>query len=318
MSNLQNIIPYQFIKTGGTEALNVYIQKISAAGAYPVFDLEDIYLIPFNKNETRKHRERARNLMVMSFREIDEAAVNADLCIRVNAYGGTEFMQDIEMLAALSGKMRWNSIFLPKTESYSEIEKCARELRQKDILFSEIIPIIETADGFKNLAEILSRGSSEQFKKVAFGHCDYNLETGRFPFAHHDSPVYWKTAECIIEAACDKEFVFVNSPVLELKNDALMTAVIERLRDLCPDGFGQITITSRQSMLCALTQGSGVDESRINTKRFSSAEEHAEWVIREYEKNVVPGKSFALTDRKILISPHEYISAVNYINNARH
>ncbi|MCX6160002.1 MAG: aldolase/citrate lyase family protein [Ignavibacteriae bacterium] len=315
MSRLQNIIPFQFIKTGGAEAMSVYIQKISAAEAFPVIDLEDAYLIPFNKEETRKHKERARNITTMSFREIDASSAKAELCIRVNAYGGTEFMHDIEMLAALPVKVKWNSVFLPKAESLSEIEKCGRELKQKEILFSEIIPVIETAEGLKNLAEILSRGRTEQFNKIAFGHCDYNLDIVRFPFAHHDSPVYWKTAERIIEAAYEKEFTYINSPVLELNNDDLMSAVIERLGDLCREEFGQITITSRQSALCSQTSGVSSDIDVTGSERFSSAAEYAEWIIREYEKNIIPGKSFAVTDGKILVSPHEYISAVNYMKD---
>jgi hypothetical protein len=171
---------------------------------------------------------------------------------------------------------------------------------------NEIIPIIETKKGFERIDEILSINNLK-FLKIAFGHCDYNLSKGYFPFFHQDSVVYWEWVHKLAQHANHSGKQFINSPVLRLNDDSFFSEVLRRNKSY-PNICGQVTLCMKQTQCCfnfkfdfdSVTQRKEVHEDRL---------EYASKLIESFEAHQVEDRSFALDKNRMLISPQEYMLA---------
>ena len=117
----------------------------------------------------------------------------------------------------LSKHTKIKSILLPKTETREDIENLKKLLNEKQIKYFEIIPVIETVTGLKNLNEIIDKRISNVYK-IAFGHCDLNLSCHNFPFVHQDNKEYWEWISQIVLIISTKKILFLNSPYQKLND----------------------------------------------------------------------------------------------------
>jgi hypothetical protein len=169
----------------------------------------------------------------------------------------------------------------------------------------EIIPIIETEEGFENLESIV-RFKNRRFNKIAFGHCDYNLSMGYFPFIHQTNHKYWEWIDRFAEVLSSAKISFINSPFLDLNNEREFQGVLSKLTDSF-NTVGQISLCIKQTEICSKF-GNPIDDPidypDLNAKSSSII---AKEIIKRYESNRVENKSFAMSKHnRVLISPHEY------------
>ena len=138
----------------------------------------------------------------------------------------------------------FDSIFIPKIEQFDEIQLILGKLSEFQIEYKNLIPIIESKKGFENLANILQ--SIKKLSKIAFEHCDYNLDIGAYPFFHQDSWEYWKWIT-VITAIIEKTGIqLINSPYLNTANETFFCSMLDYITIKKDHFCGQLTLTTRQ------------------------------------------------------------------------
>ena len=152
-----------------------------------------------------------------SIKTVGGSYLQRNIGIRLNVFNSDEFYNDIELLEQVKDNVRFDCLFQPNIESSEEIQECIEVLGEKDINFSEIIPIIENKRAFNDLSNIIYT-SRNLINKVAFGHCDYNYDNGYFPFYHQDSEKYWEWVNYITESLQQYNILLINSPFLSLND----------------------------------------------------------------------------------------------------
>ena len=162
--------------------------------------------------------------------------------------------------------------------------------------------MVETEAGFTALPELLALCDA-RLGLVAFGHCDYNLSLGHFPFFHHDAPRYWEWLAELDAHLHRAGRQLLNSPVLHLADADLFQDVLGRLR-AHPSATGQITLCLSQTLACAAPAGPA--PARPLAAR---PPESARPLCARFEQARLPGRAFAIDATRRLISPHEYEAA---------
>ncbi len=309
---------FHFIKLSAPRKLQNFISLINQTGASALFDLEDACLIPFSNLKTSLQKIKTRNRLLLIFLNNPGLFLNKFIGIRINPVNSEDFLRDIDMLVKLSKTIYWSYIFIPKIESPGEIKICLDTLNSNHIQFGEIIPIIESQAGYNNLNLIFHNKPSPQLNKVAFGHCDYNLSLKQWPFRHQNSFFFWNKVRNIIATLEDAGFHYVNTPFLELDNDKFFGRMLSTVNSLCKLEFGQVTLTLKQTELCSQPKiYKKIDFKKLKDNNFKSVIDKINFTNRLmtlYEQNKKRNKSFAITkEDKILISPQEYIAAINYL-----
>lgn len=293
---------FQFINSSKVRDKN-YINTILTYNAIICFDLED----------SIKTAENNLNLQRLSiYNDILELIRNykvLELGIRINSIHDIFFLDDILQISNFSGYKIHLNIFLPKVSTVTDLKKIITEIELYRIHSFEIIPIIESKLGMKNLNSIFTEDLT-YISKIAFGHCDYNYDCNYFPFHHQDSEKYWEWINEISQS-CGNEFTFLNSPYLNLKDDDYLFEILFRLKKV-RNRFGQITLSLRQSEICNLFNHQEFQLSYRSKPTIDSgiASQYAMHLVSNYEKYRVEKKNFAIIPGiKKLISPQEYAKA---------
>jgi citrate lyase beta subunit len=299
---------YQFVKYNVFTNLD-HLNKYSKTGAVVCFDLEDSVFDWVNPNNSKQLKADARIVIDKLYNRTEQNSINSKFGIRINAEDNCELEKDI---ALLSGK-KIHSLFIPKVSTPEQITTIYNKLKGADVLFGEILPIIESKKALNNLQNIIN-GASLYFNKVAFGHCDYNLSIDSLPFFHQYSAEYWKWVNRIIEIASANNITFVNSVFLYLGDNEFFGKMLSHLSHIAGNGFGQATLTSRQSELCNNFNKSftGFKTLIDDRSELSIPENYAQNIIKDFEdKHKERGSSSKLVN-KALLSPQEYVMAKTY------
>ena len=301
---------YQFIKYYDGLSLDKLFAS-NTSHAILCFDLEDSVQDVFCPQNNSKLKSLYRNLL---YRILQSNTHGNSIGVRINACGSDEQQKDIELLTSL-GPL--NTIFLPKAESRSQVVSLLQSLDKYGIQFNELVPVIESQKGIQNIKQIEGLASNK-IKRIAFGHCDYNLNAGHFPFYHHSSREYWSWIEYMVAVIAPYKLGFVNSPFLELDNHSGFLEMLSSLKTICQNNLGQITLTSSQSIHCFNHKQSSIPFFRRISNRLSMRNDPtlAKDFIMRFEKENT-GKAFTLTEKnRTLLSPHEYQSAKLHLSNS--
>jgi len=297
-----------------------YITNINKNNSVAVFDLEDAAFIPFNKKQTDTVKSNLRKEItsILSSSYFKKQSIG----IRINILSNLNFLKDINLLKKFKEKIYWDCIFLPKVQNKSQLIRYIKIFRENDIQFKQVIPIIECKKGMKNLSGILSSTKDAVLKKIAFGHCDYNLDCKNFPYHHHNSKQYIDLINPLINLIEENGFEFVNSPFLELDNYEGFNINLQYLKNICKNKFSQVTLTLQQTRLCYEYNKSKsktlAEHIKLKSKDIEDRKIFAENIISDYLSNLIPGRGFAMTKgERELISPQEYISAMSYLKDIK-
>ena len=231
----------------------------------------------------------------------------------LNPVDTNELLLDIETISKISTKIKIKSLLLPKTEVADDLVELSGLLYASKIMYREIIPIIETKKGMENLPSIIDFPAGT-LKKIAFGHCDFNLDNDHFPFYHQDSDKYWSWIEQIMSAIKTRGLLFLNSPYQKLNDDKGFLRMLYKLDSVCKSRYGQFTLTYRQSELCMNYSGDRIIGQQSDTGyNKTDPVKYAKEIISNYEKHYL-NKGFVLTgEGRIILSPHEYLAAKKFL-----
>jgi len=302
---------YQFVKYN-SNTNREHLNKYSGTGAVICFDLEDSVYDWVNPENSGNMKAEARTNLAKVFHIAGQNAGEYKLAVRINADNKYELDKDLEFL---SGK-KVHSVFLPKADCPETIIGFYNKLKNSDVSFRELLPIIETKKALNNLPDIIN-DSAECFSKVVFGHCDYNMSIRSLPFFHQQNNEYWKWVNRIIEVISEKNITFVNSVFLGLDNNEFFEKMLSHLYRICKGNFGQITLTSKQSCICnnfdkAFT---GFKKLIDDRSELTIPDNYPSDLIRNFEDGYKVKGSTVIVDNNVLISPQEYITCKNYLHS---
>jgi len=300
---------YQFIKYNENTSIE-HIEKVSRTGAVICFDFEDGIFNPIEMNLTSSLKEKARLHFDTLYSLICNFNKDIKVGIRLNNFKTSEFEKD---LIIINGKI-FDSIFIPKIEQPEDIQLIIGKLNEFKIEYKNLIPIIESKQGSENLVNIIQ---NQNLSKIAFGHCDYNLDIDSYPFFHQDSWEYWKWISVIIANIENKGIQLINSPYLNTDNETFFCSMLEYITGKNNHFCGQVTLSTRQSELCKLRICSEkyFTEFLENKNNISVDKQLALELVYEFEHN---NKQKGLSkSNKRFISLQEYIASKKIISDTR-
>ena len=301
---------YQFIKYDNQTSIE-HIEKVNNTGAVLCFDFEDGIINPLNNDVCSKVKEAAREQFNRLYSIIHDAGILTKIGIRLNNCYTADFEKD---LVAIRGKT-FDSILLPKIERPEDIHLIIEMLNAYAVGYKDIMPIVESKIGFENLESILQ--SNQKFCKIAFGHCDYNLNIGAYPFFHQDSWEYWKWIAVFISKIEKYGVSLISSPYLNLKDEGFFCAMLDYIASKSKHFNGQFTLTIRQSELCQsrITTTENFKNHLENKNMISADIKIALDLVEEFKRH---NKSKGLTKTNSrFISLQEYIASLNLANDDR-
>lgn len=302
---------YQFIKYNSETTIES-IKKKGESGAVICFDLEDSIYNWIDETEGNNLKQKYRKWLNRIIAGLNEHLTPVKIGIRINSFESGQQQFDLDSIPRGS---KIHSLLIPKVEDSFQIDTVADGLVARNIVVNELIPIIESRKGLINLRNII--GAKYQVSKVGFGHCDYNLSIGAFPFFHQDTLEYWKWISVIIGVLRIHNIKFIHSAYLNLDDSAFFRSMLSHLHCIAKDNFGQFTLSHQQTLLCnsftqQITLSEAIAKNRldlcVNKQMFSS-------LISAFEE-CNKGQGFTVSpDRRILISPQEYKSAKLHFQN---
>lgn len=300
---------YQFFDFTSKEYLQERINKINANGAVAVFDLEDAFFIPFNKSLTAELKSSARKILYSFANSVKDK--NIKIGIRINNSSDNEYDNDISLLKSIS-PIDWECIFLPKTESVCFIEENIAELKRNNIKYKELIPIIESKKALKDIEELCYCFHLNNIKKLAYGHCDFNFDSGIFPFLSFDNIETFEIIKRINQTAFKYSIEYVNTPYLNLKDINGFKNFALNIYSIIGRKFSQVTLCKNQTETF-----NAISFERINVKNISNVPidsyDYAKKITGYCELNRRDNKGFAINENNDVISPHEYIIAKKFL-----
>ena len=304
---------YHFIKYSDSTSLDNFIDQTENKTIL-CFDFEDSIQSCSNPTNTSKLKSNYRKCFksILETSKLNLSEIN--IGIRINATDSDEYPND---LSALAGIKHISAIFLPKISSPEQILNLQNDLHRNAVNYNELIPVIETKSGMKSLEDIAMMNSTK-IRRIAFGHCDYNFNNQHYPYFHQDSREYWTWIKRIIETIAPYKLGFVNSPFLQLDNDAYFTTMLSVLDSISGSKGEQITLTQKQTKLCnSFTRNDRtiIPAKIVNRFDLSVPRFYAEKFITSFEKNC-RNKGFAISENRTILSPQEYLSSINYLKKA--
>lgn len=298
------IKPYFFTK-GFPCDFQKSFSEIQEAGGIVCFDFEDSIDFSDSSSETgRKIDHRKKIISWLQSTGLD--FFTQKIGFRINSINAILYKSDIEALKSFPYPA---SIFIPKTEDKALLEKVLADI---GFPANEVIPVIETVRGMDNLFDILSVSDS-RVQNIAFGHCDYNLSLGIFPFAHHDSSMYWEWVKTLCVCCHKMGKGLIHSPVLALNDFAFFNSCLFEA-NLLQASVGQIVLCRNQAEWCIHFDKHQKNGRSLNQKENLDVCLFAEKLIFDFEKFLLSQRAFAVTPDRILISPQEYRAALQYLN----
>ena len=304
---------YHFVKYNENSSLDNLITQTDNTTTL-CFDFEDSIqdlLSPINTPALKAtYRQYLKAIVEKS--KIDFAKIN--IGVRINAMDSPEYLLDLIFLSEVKNV---STIFIPKAESSKQIIRLQNDLQKNGVNYDKIIPTIETKNGLNNLESIL-KINLNKIGGIAFGHCDYNFDNSHYPFFHQDSKEYWTWIIKIMTIVKPYNLCLVNSPFLQLNNDEFFKSMLNVLYAIAGNNVAQITLTKKQSNICHSFQANQTNivlPKILNRLDLRVPVSYDEIFIDSFEQNT-HNKGFAINDKRVVLSPQEYRSSLDYQRKA--
>jgi len=281
------------------KALRRLIRYANHAGAEILLDLEDSVCDVSSPELTLVYKTRAREILLDLVGQLTELP---KVHIRINAISSIHFNNDMACLAALPD-VRWESIFIPKAESYHDMIETINVLTCHYIRFKYLSPIIETVTGYDFFINSFINHPALGLKVVYFGNYDYNLSKFQYPLIEQGQEKYWDTVLPLINKIETMGLSFGNSPYAPLGDLETFKSSLQKLALYCKQPAWQVCLSLNQTKLAkAFTEN---NECAIphaeSSNKISALEAGAGF-------QSLAGRSFAYNYKtKNITTPHEYL-----------
>lgn len=154
------------------------------------------------------------------------------MALRLNAAGSQDFEADLPVALAIASAFRLESLILPKVSTAAELRSAAQQLKTKGLPDHCLLPILETQAALSNAGEITAAAAEIGSGAVVYGHHDYCLDAGLWPFPEPETDAYWLPVETVAEAAQDAGLRHVHPPTSRLRDRRMLGALLTRLASI--------------------------------------------------------------------------------------
>jgi citrate lyase beta subunit len=211
-----------------------------------IYDLEDGVQDVMNPDNNSLLKETARLNLLGYLKK--NAAKNKQIKVgfRINTLSGEEFKHDLEFLSEINKYCNIQYLLLPKINSKREIKEYKNYFSDCSISFKELIPIIETVNGYESIKDLFSAPPSDIFHRAFWGHHDYNLDARNWPFAEYYSSEYWRLTTHLIRMIEKANYSYINGAVLQINNDGMLKKIAGVLSGICKKDFDMTALSYSQ------------------------------------------------------------------------
>jgi citrate lyase beta subunit len=298
------------------------IRQVTALDAVVVLDLEDSLWDVADPIRTIELKAGARRDLLDLAKTHPDLFQRFKIGMRINKTTSREFSSDLAALSEIARTLPLSVVIPTKVESAHELEQCRQALDENKVACEAIIPIVETGDGMTHLPEILSTAVQIGIPAIIYGHYDYSLSVGLWPFPEFVETSFWDLAEPFIAAVEVAGLSYVHPPLFKMYDDDLFLGVLGLIDRRCRRPWGILTFGPRQTKLCADVVNARIKASRIELRKSESlpVEEKirlAKEILQKYDSHRKENKSFAIDPHTgQFIAPHHYAAALAFLRKA--
>ena len=311
---------YQFIPVAPVRVMERLIRSL-APGTMAVLDLEDGYLDVRDPGKTSDCRASGRQQLLELCANAKGRANGRPVAMRINAAGAEDFGRDLSVVRAAAETFGLAAVMLPKVESADQLACSHAKLNEEAIESGGLVPMVETRKGLDRIDEIVAAAVEIGSPAIVYGHHDYWLAAGSWPFPSPRECSYWEPVERVAETAMTAGLRYVHPPETELRDEALLAGMVARLRKICGDRFDVFSAgMSQTSLLLRLIEGVSSSDSGLEpiSEQPPLASVERKRLAKEtcdlFEANNRQEHSFSADARSgRFISPHEYLAALSYL-----
>lgn len=306
------------------------IRATRHAPATVVLDLEDSLWDVIDGTGTAALKAAGRANLVTLAQTHPELFAQGPIGVRINRLSGPDAAPDFAALGRASRLVEFECVVPTKVESGAEIHEIRARLRDGGVAYRGIVPIVETRRGLANLDEITDAARSAGIEWLVYGHFDFALDSGWWPFPEPCQPSYWETVDPLIRRWERAGLGYVQPPYFQTHDRAGMAGILARLTRTCTREFGILTVTPRQTeMVSRLNDAAGRTEEALEPAPARTTLEPcdptetpadlARHVIDTFLATRRESAGFALEPRSgEFISPHMYLAARDYLARVAH
>ena len=298
------------------------IRQVAGLETVVVLDLEDSLWDVADPERTSQLKAGARKDLVELAKTHPEIFLQNKIGARINKATTPEFTADLTALSEIARILPLSIVVPTKVESAQELQQCRQALDNYGVNYQAIVPIVETSEGVANLPEIASAAAQLGIPAIVFGHYDYSLSAGHWPFLEFNETGYWEIAGRFIDQVERAGLGYVQAPLFSMYNDALFLGVLGQMNKRCRIPFGMLTFGPRQTKLCADLAAGRIHAEPAHLREMKESTEPeriqlAREVQQVYESHRKEGKSFAVDPRSgRFIAPHQYAAALACLRGA--
>jgi citrate lyase beta subunit len=295
------------------------IRQVANMDVVIVLDLEDSLWDVVDPAHTSALKAAARQDLLALAGSHPEIFRQLKIGVRINKADTPEFTADLETLAEIAKRFPWSVIVPTKVESALELRRCLLSLAEFGVACQAITPIVETLEGVAHLPEIASAAADMGMPAIIYGHYDYCLSAGLWPFPDFDEINYWELIEPFIAQVEDAGLSIVQPPFFSIYNDELFLGVLGEMGRRCRLPYGVLTFGPRQTRLCADVSAGRIQAGMVNLHRTEPMPPdlkslRAIEVIQAYDTHRMDNKGFAVNPRTgRFIAPHQYAVAKAFL-----
>jgi hypothetical protein len=309
-----NTIPIiQYLPLTRPKATERFAKKLNKSNVMVILDLEDSAQNPFSIEETNKLKIQARCGLDL----ISKSSTFIPSCktyVRINSINTKYFEEDIQSVISAGNNMNITGIFVPKVEDYLTIKKINNKLSETNRKL-EIIPMIETTEGMRNLSSILdSDKDNNLFSRIHYGHFDYCLDAQIWPFSDPFHFEFWEIIKTVASLLFNNNKTYIHSPFPFPNNEKLFWASSFYLKKLFPTlDIWICTLNSELSLSNQPDKILPLDfiEYDSSTKNLTN---EAKIICDNFLSGRANKRSFSVFDDRF-IPPHQYFAAKEYLKN---
>jgi citrate lyase beta subunit len=310
---------YQFIPVAPVRVMERLIRSM-VPGTMAVLDLEDGYLDVRDRGKTGGRRARGRQQLLELCANANGRTNGRPVAMRVNVAGSEDFVRDLPVVHAASETFGLAAVMVPKVEAADQLRSAYADLSAEGVDFGGLVPIVETRKGMDQIDEIVAVAIELDSPAVVYGHHDYWLHAGAWPFPTPREKSYWEPVERVTTLALAAGLQYVHPPEAELRNEALLVDMVERLHGLCGERFDLFSAGMSQTPILRRLMANASSGENLSTLSEPCASEPAEkerlaeQTRALFEENNRPEHAFSADARSgRFISPHEYLAAKKYL-----
>jgi citrate lyase beta subunit len=313
---------YQFIPNAPARVMERLIRSM-AAGTTAILDLEDGYLDVRDPNRTSERRAGGRRALLELCERPQGRTHEKPVVMRVNGASTEDFVRDIPVVRAVAETFGLAAVMLPKVESAEDLRSAHAELDGSGITAGSLIPMVETEKGMSLLDEVLRAAVDVGASALVYGHHDYSLDVGKWPFPSPREQAYWDPVERVAGAAMSAGLRYVHPPEANLRNEVLLEFMVWKLRGICGDRFDLISAGMSQTAILRRLTGESLSSvetfepvPRLSSLGPQEKKQLAEETCVLFEEHNRQEHSFSADARTgRFISPLEYLAAVRYLGS---